>query len=94
MPIINCTVESVPDRSENLGQRRIILSADTASEVRQLLSQSADNTGLSYRAFGNADAVPQLPERCLSRKAELCGVALGIDQPLPLNRDLKYTFPR
>lgn len=36
MPIINCTVESVPDRSENL----------------------------------------------------------GIDQPLPLNRDLKYTFPR
>ena len=25
--------------------------------------------------FGNADAVPQLPERCLSRKAELCGVA-------------------
>lgn len=36
MPIINCTVESVPDRSENL----------------------------------------------------------GIDHPLPLNRDLKYTFPR
>ena len=36
MPIINCTVESVPDRSENLGQYRIILSADTASEVRQL----------------------------------------------------------
>ena len=33
-----------------LGQYRIILSADTASEVRQ-------------------DAVPQLPERCLSRKA-------------------------
>ncbi len=28
--------------------------------------------------FGNADAVPQLPERCLSRKAELCGVALDI----------------
>ncbi len=24
MPIINCTVESVPDRSENLGQHRII----------------------------------------------------------------------
>lgn len=36
MPITNCTVESVPDRSENL----------------------------------------------------------GIDHPLPLNRDLKYTFPR
>ena len=39
MPIINCTVESVPDRSENLGQYRIILSADTASEVRQIPSQ-------------------------------------------------------
>ena len=39
MPIITCTVESVPVRSENLGQHRIILSADTASEVRQLLSQ-------------------------------------------------------
>ena len=24
MPIINCTVESVPDRSENLGQHRTI----------------------------------------------------------------------
>jgi hypothetical protein len=41
-----------------LRQYRIILSADTASEVRQMLSQK-----------GNADAVPQLPERCLSRKA-------------------------
>ena len=28
-----------------LRQYRIILSADTASEVRQLLSQNADNTG-------------------------------------------------
>ena len=27
--------------------------------------------------FGNADAVPQLPERCLSRKAGICGVALS-----------------
>ncbi len=27
--------------------------------------------------FGNADAVPQPSERCLSRKAELCGVALN-----------------
>ena len=27
--------------------------------------------------FGNVDAVPQPPERCLSRR-ELCGVALGI----------------
>ena len=28
--------------------------------------------------FGNADAVPQLPERCLSRKAGIGGVALGL----------------
>jgi len=41
-----------------LGQYRIILSADTASEVRQ-----PD----IIEHFGNADAVPQLPERCLSR---------------------------
>nr|DAO59071.1 MAG TPA: hypothetical protein [Caudoviricetes sp.] len=27
--------------------------------------------------FGNADAVPQPPERCLSRKAGICGVALN-----------------
>ena len=86
-----------------LRQYRIILSADTASEVRQMLNQkSADNTGCckgerrqwretanrsrgqqsqSVRGFcprstmrvpqpdiiehfGNADAVPQLPERC------------------------------
>ena len=30
---------------ENIGQYRIILSADTASEVRQMLTKSADNTG-------------------------------------------------
>ena len=40
----------------------MILSADTASEVRQMPSQKREH-------FGNADAVPQLPERCLSRKA-------------------------
>ncbi|GEM_PF-4035691 len=72
------------------GQYRIILSADTASEVRQLLSQSSkpkqgqrsqSARGFCPRStmrvpqpdiiehFGNADAVPQLPERCLSRKA-------------------------
>ena len=32
-------------------------------------SKSADNTGCIIEHFGNADAVPQLPERCLSRKA-------------------------
>ncbi|WP_418576633.1 hypothetical protein, partial [Phascolarctobacterium succinatutens] len=31
--------------------------------------KSADNTGCLIEHFGNADAVPQLPERCLSRKA-------------------------
>ena len=50
-------------------QYRIILSADTASEVRQMQAKSADNTGCIIEHFGNADAVPQLPERCLSRKA-------------------------
>ena len=60
-----------------IGQYRIILSADTASEVRQLpKAKSADNTGCLIEHFGNADAVPQPPERCLSRKAELCGVAI------------------
>jgi hypothetical protein len=28
--------------------------------------------------FGNADAVPQPPERCLSVRRELCGVALTL----------------
>ena len=31
--------------------------------------KSADNTLCIIEHFGNADAVPQLPERCLSRKA-------------------------
>ena len=87
----------------DLGQYRIILSADTASEVRQLLGQILDAAKVSAASggnsepkqgqrsqsargfcprstmrvpqpdiiehFGNADAVPQLPERCLSRKA-------------------------
>ncbi len=52
-----------------LWQYRIILSDDTASEVRQMPSQKRDNTGCLIEHFGNADAVPQLPERCLSRKA-------------------------
>ncbi|MFR7618386.1 MAG: hypothetical protein ACLUZX_10845 [Subdoligranulum sp.] len=32
-------------------------------------AKSADNTECLIEHFGNADAVPQLPERCLSRKA-------------------------
>ena len=32
-------------------------------------AKSADNTGCLIEHFGNADAVPQLPERYLSRKA-------------------------
>ena len=85
----------------DLGQYRIILSADTASEVRQLLGQILDAAKVSAASggnsepkqgqrsqsawgfcplstmrvpqpdiiehFGNADAVPQPPERCLSR---------------------------
>ena len=54
-----------------LRQYRIILSADTASEVRQLLAKSADNTLCIIEHFGNADAVPQPPERCLSRQARI-----------------------
>ena len=80
------------------GQYRIILSADTASEVRQLLSQSSkpkqgqrsqSARGFCPRStmrvpqpdiiehFGNADAVPQLPERCLSRKAGIVRCCLN-----------------
>ncbi|MFR7618531.1 MAG: hypothetical protein ACLUZX_11610 [Subdoligranulum sp.] len=32
-------------------------------------AKSADNTGCLIEHFGNTDAVPQLPERCLCRKA-------------------------
>ncbi|MFR7616918.1 MAG: hypothetical protein ACLUZX_02985 [Subdoligranulum sp.] len=32
-------------------------------------AKSADNTGCLIEHFGNADAVPQPPKRCLSRKA-------------------------
>ena len=38
----------------------------------------ADNTGCLIEHFGNADAVPQPPERCLSVRRELCGVALTL----------------
>ena len=34
-----------------------------------MLAKSADNTGCLIEHFGNADAVPQPPERCLSRQA-------------------------
>ena len=33
--------------------------------------------------FGNADAVPQPPERCLSRKAGIVRYCLKANQPLP-----------
>ncbi len=95
-----------------LGQYRIILSADTASEVRQMLAKSAiiwccgerrqwrmqrteagaavaecegllppSRAGTATRIiehFGNADAVPQLPERCLSRKAGIVRCCLSL----------------
>ena len=95
-----------------IGQYRIILSADTASEVRpkaQIILDAAKVSAASggnsepkqgqrsqsargfcprstmwvpqpdiIEHFGNADAVPQPSERCLSRKAgKLCGVAIG-----------------
>ena len=40
-------------------------------------AKSADNTGCLIEHFGNADAVPQLPERCLSRKAGIVRCCLG-----------------
>jgi len=33
---------------------------------------------LSQKRFGNADAVPQLPERCLSRKAGIVRWCLNV----------------
>ena len=51
----------------------MILSADTASEVRQMPSQKRPRSTMRVpqpdiiEHFGSADAVPQLPERCLSR---------------------------
>ncbi|MFZ2119838.1 MAG: hypothetical protein WAU97_00195, partial [Gemmiger qucibialis] len=41
-------------------------------------AKSADNTGCLIEHFGNADAVPQLPERCLSRKAGIMRYCLNI----------------
>jgi len=67
-----------------LGQYRIILSADTASEVRQLLSQKRR---CLIEHFGNADAVPQPPERCLSRQAGIvrcCLRKIDTEQTYPL----------
>ena len=40
-------------------------------------AKSADNTGCLIEHFGNADAVPQLPERCLSRKAGIVWCCLN-----------------
>ncbi|MFZ2721474.1 MAG: hypothetical protein WAY38_06210, partial [Gemmiger qucibialis] len=47
-------------------------------------AKSADNTGCLIEHFGNADAVPQLPERCLSRKAGIVRCCLK-----PLNHPYK-----
>ena len=49
-------------------ERISLLNANTnVAPVAQ--AKSADNTGCLIEHFGNADAVPQLPERCLSRQA-------------------------
>ncbi len=47
--------------SSIFGRQNTILSADTASEVRQLLSKSAENTLCILEHFCNADGVPQPP---------------------------------
>ncbi|MFR7616549.1 MAG: hypothetical protein ACLUZX_00975 [Subdoligranulum sp.] len=41
-------------------------------------AKSADNTGCLIEHFGNADAVPQPPERCLSRKAGIVRCCLSL----------------
>ena len=66
-----------------LRQYRIILSADTASEVRQLRKPKAQIIlDVLIEHFGNADAVPQPPERCLEPLGgELCGIALKYEEP-------------
>ena len=115
-----------------LWQYRIILSADTASEVRQLLSQKAQiildaakvsaasggnsepkqgqrsqsARGFCPRStmrlpqpdiiehFGNADAVPQLPERCLSRKAGIVRCCLRcFSLPNPVGAHIVRPLP-
>ena len=43
-----------------------------------MLSKSADNTGCLIEHFDNADAVPQPPERCLSRQAGIVRCCLRI----------------
>ena len=58
-----------------LRQYRIILSADTASRgAADAKAKSADNTGCLIEHFGNADAVPQPPERCLEPLGGNCAV--------------------
>ena len=59
-----------------LRQYRIILSADTAKRGGRCQTKRAD-TGCLIEHFGNADAVPQLPERCLSRKAGIVRCCLN-----------------
>ena len=54
----------------DIGQYRIILSARYGERgAAAAKPKCADNTGCLIEHFGNADAVPQPPKRCLSRKA-------------------------
>ena len=74
-----CGIGGAPDRKvtwnnllyavdgETIGRAR---SPDRAGAVRkQKLGQYRINSKCQYGERGAADAVPQLPERCLSRKA-------------------------
>ena len=60
------------------GQYRIILSADNgergAADAKPKAQIILD---CLIEHFGNADAVPQLPERCLSRKAGIVRCCLS-----------------
>ncbi|MDY4233904.1 MAG: hypothetical protein SOX66_08930, partial [Gemmiger qucibialis] len=65
-------------------------------------AKSADNTGCLIEHFGNADAVPQLPERCLSRKAgivrcclifiNICHHPVGRDALIPPRRNFEICY--
>ncbi|MGB4797013.1 MAG: hypothetical protein WBP27_01190, partial [Gemmiger qucibialis] len=49
------------------------------------------NTGCLIEHFGNADAVPQPPERCLSRQAGIVRCCLK-DFPPPFYKNLPRAF--
>ncbi|MEI3247785.1 MAG: helix-turn-helix transcriptional regulator [Gemmiger qucibialis] len=62
--------EKIASAQKEKGMTQEML-AEQLGVTRQAVArwESADNTGCLIEHFGNADAVPQPSERCLSRKA-------------------------